>query len=104
MSDSCSQEKWKKEEDKIVEKMSKYEVSASSFIWINSTCPDCGTINWIDMLVEPEACECFKCKKTFWISEKIYNEHKTSLVMLNVFDSVNVRAEEFVFYGQKNPD
>lgn len=100
----CSKEKWEEQEDKIVEQMSKYPISGSSFIWISSTCHDCGRVNWIDMMVEVEACKCFNCQKTFWISEKIYEDHKTNLVMANVFNSVDIREEEWVYNGKEKPD
>jgi len=104
MNQTCPPEKWEKEEDKIVEKMSKYPISNSSFNWTRSTCPNCGKENWIEMMKDPEACNCFKCKKTFWISEKIYEELKTSLVMANVFNLDDIRNEEFIIDGKEKPN
>jgi len=100
----CPKEKWEEQESKVTEEMSKYEVSGSSFTWIKSTCPDCGTVNWIDMLVEVEVCECHKCQKTFWISKKIYEDYKINLVMQKVFDSVPLEEEEWIIKGQVKPD
>lgn len=101
--ETCPPEKWEKEEKKIVADMSKYKISGSSFVWINSTCPDCGTVNWIDMAIDVEACECFKCKKTFWISYEIHEEFKTSLIMSEVFNTT-ARLSENIFLGMKKPN
>jgi ribosomal protein S27AE len=103
MDNTCPPEKWKEEEAKVIKEMSKYDISASSFSWINSTCPDCGAANWVEMSVEMDACQCFRCKKTFWISKSIYENYKTSLVMSKVFD-YEAKVPEWVFKGLEKPD
>ena len=103
--ETCPPEKWKEAEEKVKEELSKYKTSQSCFTWVKSTCPDCGTENWIDMTcVKVEGCECFNCKKTFWISEDIYDDYQTTIVMSRVFNSVSSDVEEYIFKGLKKPE
>ena len=82
--------------------MSCHEISSETEIWQKSECPACAASNWILMLSDMEACKCWNCQETFWISEKIYDDYKLSLVMAEVF---NLTAyEEYIFNGMENPD
>jgi hypothetical protein len=103
MSNHHPNEKWQEEDVKIALDLARYRVSGSCFSWKKSTCPDCGTYNWIDMTVGVESCKCFKCNKVFWISEKIYDDYKLSLVMARVFD-FEAKEPEDTFYGMESPD
>lgn len=101
--DTCSPERWNEEEEKIKEEMLKYETSSCAFLWIVSTCPDCGAANWIEMDPKMDACLCFRCQKTFWVSEAAYDNYKVEIIMSKVFD-YDARVPEWVFKGMKNPD
>ncbi len=103
MSQTCSKEKWAEEEVKVINVMSCHKISSETEIWQKSICPDCNAQNWILMLSDMEACKCFKCEKTFWISEKIYEDYKTNLVMGQVFDYAP-KTIESVFKGIEKPD
>ena len=44
-------------------------------LWLKSVCPHCCSANWIaepdggSEAIEPDACECRQCNKTFWLIE-----------------------------------
>jgi ribosomal protein S27E len=103
MTKKCSNEKWKEEEQKIVNDLSRYQVSESCETWLKIKCPDCGSINWASMSVRYEACRCHKCKKIFWMSEKIYDDYKTELTMSIVFD-FDANWLEDIFDGLEFPN
>jgi len=98
----CKKEKWEKVEQEVLEKLSKNEISKDCSTWHQSKCPHCESYNWILMSLPFKACECFNCKKTFWISHAIHEEFKTSLIMSRVFQ-VTVRLSENIFLGMKKP-
>ena len=103
MSQKCSKEKWELEEEKIEIGLSKYKISNNCENWYKATCPNCNTPNWILMSRDMEACECHKCNEAFWISQDIYDSHKTSLVMGKVFDH-NSKLVEDIFIGMEKPN
>lgn len=103
MTQTCSKEKWEEEEKKIVKSMSKYKTSQHCETWHKSPCPNCAAVNWIFMNRKMEACKCHKCEKVFWISEEIYEDYKTSLVMGEVFDFDPKKVED-IFIGMEKPD
>lgn len=103
MNNHCPKEKWEAVDAEIAKDLTRHKVSGSCFLWEKSTCPDCGTYNWIDMMVNIEACKCHKCNSIFWISEKRYDDYKLTLVMAQVFD-LEAKEPEDIFNGMENPD
>jgi len=103
MGQRCSKEKWEAEEKKIIEEMSRHEIASECEPWEKSTCPHCNAQNWILMTRDMEACKCYKCEKTFWISEKIHEDYKINLIMGQVFDFESKKIES-IFKGMEKPD
>ena len=54
--------------------MSRYKIALDCEPWQKAICSNCNASNWILMTKNMEACKCHKCEKTFWISEKIYDD------------------------------
>ena len=71
MNKKCPPEKWKEEEDKVVEDMSKYEISLSCERWFKIICPSCNSHNWVKTTIRSEACKCFGCNAVFWVSHRL---------------------------------
>jgi len=83
--------------------MSRYKIALDCEPWQKAICSNCNASNWILMTKNMEACKCHKCEKTFWISEKIYDDYKVSLVMGQVFDYTPKTIED-IFIGMEKPD
>lgn len=103
MSNKCSKEKWEAEEQKIIDTLSRHKISKNCNEWLRTICPNCEQRNWVFMSIRFEACKCFNCEKTFWISEKIYDDYKTELTLAEVFD-YETNLVPNVFEGLENPN
>ena len=98
----CSKEKWEEEQELIKSSLSRYKIASKCDEWLRTTCPNCGQPNWVYMGIRFEACECFKCEKTFWISNKIYDDYETELTLAEVFGTKANRVAA-IFEGLETP-
>ena len=103
MTEKCSNKKWKEKESQVVDSLSRNKISKDCETWLKTSCPECGTTNWISMSIKCEAGKCFKCDRTFWVSEKIYDDYKTEIIMSQVFD-YKTSIVENVFKGLEKPN
>ena len=99
----CSNEKWEAEEQKIVDFLSRRQI-AHSANWLQCWCPKCKEVNWalLSEVTRFEACSCFNCEEIFWLSQEIYENYKTELVLSNVFD-YQANEQENITKGLKDP-